>query len=411
MSPGARFLREGLLRLLLVGASLALGTLAIEGLARVRVWTWTREPDVVRHPFAQFDPELGWSKPPGARGILRRPEYRVPLVINSHGLRGPEISLEKPAGTLRVLLVGDSFTEGYTVPEEQTLRSRLEVDLGRLRSRPVQVINGGTAGWGTDQEVLFYEKTGRLFSPDLVVLLFYYNDLYRDGDLRIQPWFELDEAGALVLRNSPVPAHREFYRAEPFSVKPYKGSVALALLQPRLDSHPRIAAALSRFGLSEPPSGVQEIPEELHPFGRQRPRQVRAHWDRVRALMNRLRSDAEQSGARFAAFYIPARFEIDDAAWTLTRELYGLNAQWDRSRVAEEFGRIATELGIPIVDPRAAFRSREAKGDATYFPQDGHWTAAGNEVAGRELLRILSAQSWFGALAAPGKAAEGGGLK
>ena len=161
MSRGVPFLREGLLRLLLAGASLVLGALALEGLARVVVWNWTREPDVVRHPFAQFDAELGWSKPPGARGILRRPEYRVPLAINSLGLRGPEIPLDKPADTLRVLLVGDSFTEGYTVPEEQTLRSRLEVDLGRVRSRPVQVINGGTAGWGTDQEVLFYERTGR----------------------------------------------------------------------------------------------------------------------------------------------------------------------------------------------------------------------------------------------------------
>lgn len=411
MSRGVPFLREGLLRLLLAGASLVLGALALEGLARVVVWNWTREPDVVRHPFAQFDAELGWSKPPGARGILRRPEYRVPLAINSLGLRGPEIPLDKPADTLRVLLVGDSFTEGYTVPEEQTLRSRLEVDLGRVRSRPVQVVNGGTAGWGTDQEVLFYEKTGRRFAPDLVVLLFYYNDLYRDGDLRIQPWFDLDEAGALVLRNSPVPAHREFYRAEPFSVKPYKGSIALALLQPRLDSHPRIAAALSRVGLAEPPSGVQEIPEELHPFGRQRPRQVRAHWDRLRALLSRLRAGVEQDGARFAVFYVPARFEIDDMAWSLTRDLYGLNAQWDRNRVADEFGRIATELGIPIVDPRAAFRSREAAGEPTYFPQDGHWTAVGNEVAGRELMRILSAQSWFSSLPAPGKSTAEGGLK
>ncbi len=222
----ARRAREWGGRLLLVVISLFLSVAALEGAARTLVWSWTREPGVVRHPFARFDPELGWSKPPNVSGILRRSEYRASLRINSRGLRGPEIPLDKPKGVPRVLLLGDSFTEGYTVEEPASVRGRLERGLASALSAPVQVINGGTAGWGTDQEVLFYEKAGRAYGPDLVVLLCYYNDLYRDGDLRIQPWFDLDEAGSLVLNNSPVPPHGEFYRAEPFSIKPFHASMA-----------------------------------------------------------------------------------------------------------------------------------------------------------------------------------------
>jgi hypothetical protein len=389
--------REWGIRALLLLVSTLLGALAIEGGARALVWKWTRDPDVVRHPFARFDPELGWSKPPNSHGILRRPEYRVPLDINSRGLRGPEIPVEKPRDVLRVLLLGDSFTEGYTVAEEATVRARLEKALAPTVSRPVQVINGGTAGWGTDQEVLFYEHTGRMFAPDLVVLLFYYNDLYRDGDLRIQPWFDLDEAGALALKNSPVPRHEEFYRAEPFSIKPFRGSIALALLQPRLDSHPRVARVLSFFGLADPPSRRREIPEEFHPFGRQRPREVRRHWDRIAALLRRIDSEMAASGARLVVFYVPARFEVDDAAWALTREVYGLNAQWDRNRVAEELGRISGDLGLPFIDPRAAFRRAEGGGARTYFPEDGHWTEAGNEVAAAEIAAVVGRRSLLSA--------------
>ncbi|MEO8500773.1 MAG: hypothetical protein ABI565_07645, partial [Vicinamibacteria bacterium] len=98
--------REWRARLLLLFLSTCLGVLSIEAGARLLVWSWTREPNVVRHPFARFDPDLGWSKPPNARGILRRSEYRVPLEINSHGLRGPEIPLDKPRGVVRVLLLG-----------------------------------------------------------------------------------------------------------------------------------------------------------------------------------------------------------------------------------------------------------------------------------------------------------------
>lgn len=385
--------REWGARLLLLAISTLLGLFALEGAARGLVWTWTREPGVVRHPFARFDPELGWSKPPSVAGILRRTEYRVPLQINSRGLRGPEIPLEKPKGVRRVLLLGDSFTEGYTVEEPASVRARLEKGLTSALSAPVQVINGGTAGWGTDQEVLFYEKSGRAYAPDLVVLLFYYNDLYRDGDLRIQPWFDLDESGALVLHNSPVPPHQEFYRAEPFSVRPFRGSMALALLQPRLDSHPRVAWLLSLFGLADPPPPRREIPDEFHPFGRQRPREVRRHWERLEALLKRLATEVEKDGARLMVFYVPARFEIDDAAWGLTRQAYGLNAQWDRNRVAAELGRIAGDLDLPFVDPRVAFRSFEGRAERTYFPEDGHWTEAGNEVAAAETLAAIRKHS------------------
>ena len=385
--------REWGARLFLLAISTVLGLAGVEGAARALVWNWARESGVVRHPFARFDPDLGWSKPPNAAGILRRSEYRVSLQINSRGLRGPEIPLEKPKGVRRVLLLGDSFTEGYTVEEPLSVRARLEKGLASALSTPVQVINGGTAGWGTDQEVLFYEKSGSAFAPDLVVLLFYYNDLYRDGDLRIQPWFDLDAAGALVLHNSPVPPHKEFYRAEPFAIKPFHGSMALALLQPRLDSHPRVAKALSLFGLADPPPSRLGIPEEFHPFGRQRPREVRGHWERTEALLKRLSAEVSEGGARLMVFYVPARFEVDDAAWALTRQLYGFNAQWDRNRVADELGRIAGDLDLPFIDPRAAFRSFEVRGAPTYFPEDGHWTEAGNDVATAEILAAILKRS------------------
>ncbi len=380
--------REWTLRLLLVSLSTVFFAAALEIGARIIVWNWSAQPNVVREPFAQFDPDLGWSKPPNARGILRRSEYRTSLEINSLGLRGPEISIEKPPGVRRVLLLGDSFTEGYTVEESDTVRSLLERALNPTPRLPVQVINGGTAGWSTDQEVLFYKLRGRRFSPDLVILLFYYNDLYRDGDLRLQPWFEIDEAGALALRNHPVPPHREFYRGRPFALKPYRGSMALALLQPRLSSHPRVAGELARFGLTDPPT-TRSVPDEFHPFGRQRPREVRAHWARLSELLKRLAGEVAQDGALLAVFYVPARFEIDDGAWTLTRRLYRLNAQWDRNRVAEALGSLVLDLGLPFADPRPALRGREGRGEATYFPQDGHWTEAGNEVATAELLRMI----------------------
>ncbi len=100
------------------------------------------------------------------------------LQINAHGLRGPDRPYEKPPGVRRVLLLGDSITEGYSVEEPYTLRSVLEALLNSRGEGRFEVINGGTAGYSTDQEYLFYVAEGVRYEPDVVVLLFCYNDLY-----------------------------------------------------------------------------------------------------------------------------------------------------------------------------------------------------------------------------------------
>jgi hypothetical protein len=55
--------------------------------------------------------QRGVAQPPGARGIWTT-ERRAPLQINSLGLRDVERKLAKPAGTLRIGLLGDSMVEG-----------------------------------------------------------------------------------------------------------------------------------------------------------------------------------------------------------------------------------------------------------------------------------------------------------
>src|SRR5262245_7988462 len=50
----------------------------------------------------------------------------VTFQINSLGLRGPETSANKAEGTFRILCLGDSFTFGAGVREEDTFARRLQ---------------------------------------------------------------------------------------------------------------------------------------------------------------------------------------------------------------------------------------------------------------------------------------------
>ncbi len=387
-----------------VGASLALGAaallltlLAVEGLARAWVWSATRGGDAIRNPFARHDPRFGWSKPPGATGLLVRPEYRVRLAINSKGLRGPEYDYAKPAGARRVLLLGDSFTEGYTVEERDTVRARLEAELNRAGCARHEVLNAGTAAWGTDQEYLFYLHEGRRYAPDVVVVLFYYNDLYGDGFGDVgKPWFELEGADdRLALHGAPVPPPRRAPESNAYRLLPWRGSTALRLLSQRTRAgNPALHARLAAWGLVEPPPDeAPDVPAELNPFGPRNPGEVAWLWRVTAAILRDLQRDARAQGAEPLVFYVPARFEIDDESWRLTRARYGIGLKrWSRDKVVETLYATCGRLGIPLVDPRGALRRVEQSGRRTYLPLDGHWTAAGHAVAAQALFEHLRAR-------------------
>ncbi len=65
--------------------------------------------------FCQYDPLLGWSKIPNAKGQHCTAEYSVTERFNSRGIRGPEYSYEQDANQKRIMILGDSFAEGYAV--------------------------------------------------------------------------------------------------------------------------------------------------------------------------------------------------------------------------------------------------------------------------------------------------------
>src|SRR6185295_8600772 len=126
----------------------------------------------------KFDKDLGWVKTPNSVAHRKTGEYDVTFKINSLGLRDDEMtSPAKPAGTFRVLALGDSFVQGYTVDRENLFADILE-KWWQAEGRKVDVINAGTEGYSTDQEVVWFQEHGREFQPDLVLLFPYENDLY-----------------------------------------------------------------------------------------------------------------------------------------------------------------------------------------------------------------------------------------
>jgi lysophospholipase L1-like esterase len=127
----------------------------------------------LKHPVP--DPHLSFAHIPNSSAFL----MGVPVSINSHGHRDREYPVAKPSDVYRIVMLGDSTTFGWGVPEEQTVAKILEGELNRGASsggRRFEVLNAGVGNYNTVQEYTHYLTYDRAFHPDLVVLEYFIND-------------------------------------------------------------------------------------------------------------------------------------------------------------------------------------------------------------------------------------------
>jgi lysophospholipase L1-like esterase len=225
-SPLLRATRAIGVALLLVIALLAAAELGLRGLyayGRHRSETtpllyervyWAVPPWAQYDSLMYDDPELGlWMRPHAARTYVnlfgpigdvadvggmfeslfptlpewarQRPVWH--LRTNGLGLRGDEIQADKPAGTFRVVVLGDSWTVGINVEREDSYVAQLADLLAQMAApRRTEVLNFGVIGGRaeTGRRLL-----GRVLAlhPDLVVVAYAQNDEESVRDARAQP--------------------------------------------------------------------------------------------------------------------------------------------------------------------------------------------------------------------------------
>ncbi|MEB3339392.1 SGNH/GDSL hydrolase family protein [Okeania sp.] len=141
-------------------------------------------------------PVRGWEYRANVSGWSTN-EGKAYLEFNSHGLRGPEITKAKPENTLRIAVLGDSFTAAVQVSYQQTFVAVMQKELEQctnLKGKKVEVINFGVDGYGTAQQLLTLREKVWDFQPDIVLLAFYngndVTDNYRElEDNHYRPFF------------------------------------------------------------------------------------------------------------------------------------------------------------------------------------------------------------------------------
>lgn len=331
--------------------------------------------------FTQYDPLLGWRIAPNTHTKVREVDYSTVLDYGPKGLRGKDHPYEKPPGTFRIVMLGDSFVDGFSVPIEYRVSEVLEKQLGS----GADVVNLGVSGYSTDQELLMLESEGWKYRPDLVVLVLYYNDIWMNGQRLLaratfKPVFRLDGAGNPVLEDVPVPHpspaledRSKLYALIRDTIKRNYSVYKVVTM-----GHGWAAATLPM------PAGAGGTADQFRVYQKDDKPELQRVWAITRALLRRMNQETQQHGGHLLVFYDPSRVELSPDEWSRSN----IPDTYAPDVVIRHLTKVCSDEGIDLLDASSRFR-QAGKNEPMSYPHDVHWTRAGHRVAAQLIAEYV----------------------
>lgn len=204
-----------------------------------------------------YDSRLGWAPRPGNQSADGLYAY------NSLGARvsaaAPvEYAQSPPADTLRIVIVGDSYTHGEEVPFEKSWGYYLQQNLNRA-GRKAEVINLAVGAYGLDQALLRWQNRGRDLSPDIVILGLQMENSQRNVNLLkpvylpntglpfSKPRYLLGDTGLKLINTPAIPPERLpgiLENITTWELSPYEHFLSSKKYQKRVWLKSRLAALI-----------------------------------------------------------------------------------------------------------------------------------------------------------------------
>lgn len=344
----------------------------IAGLILIRPLSPPLVPDEYRHH----------KLVPNSYSQFHQRDFQYTQRVNNLGLRGEDRSLQKPEDSYRILMLGDSFTMGKGVNDNQTFSAVLEVELQRqfagCTGGSPEVLNAGVDSY---TPILSYIQLSReLYSlkPDLVVLNLDVSDLIQEAAYRRLARYDAD--GELIGVPQPPPERVSLNeRVRVWTERHLYLTRLLLFYINRLfdyrDLGVREVVTQASFELA-----AHTLAGDVEPRDKQ--------WADIFDSILKLRSFAESNDMEFVLTAYPWGHQVNDAEWLPGR--YNLIP---KGAVASDvsINRIegfAAEHGVRFANLFPIFRAYMGR-DALYFRHDNHWTPAGHRIMASGLRAYL----------------------
>jgi len=376
---------------LLVVASIAFSLLVFELALRAIGWA---EP-----VWYQPDAQLGWRMRPGLAAWYTQ-EGRGFVRVNAQGMRDRDHLIDKPAGTYRIAVLGDSYAEARQVEREQAFWALLPAELAACGFQPgkrVEVLNFGISGYGTAQEYLMLESNAMRYRPDLVLLQFTNGNDVRDNSFALDP--EKNRPFYMFAHDGKLRIDDSFAYSDDFA---QRSSLKGALARKVADKVRVVQLARSLKDLSFVPKaqagsqGTQGIEQGLEPVVLAAPREPLwdEAWRITEGLIAKIGDFSQRNGARFAIVTVPYAIQVHPDPKVragLQAKLGVADLFYPDRRIAafaKRNGLLAVTLA-PEMQPLAEQSGTYFHGFENVGMGRGHWNAAGHLAAAQIISRRL----------------------
>jgi lysophospholipase L1-like esterase len=296
-----------------------------------------------------------------------------PVVVktNSLGLRNPEIDKRKMPETKRILFIGDSFTMGWGVKEEEAY-PRVTEKLMQKMNLPyrIETINAGFTAAGPSGYYLYLKLYSQELQPDIMVIGFYLgNDIISRRDVA---WVKVDKDGLPEVIRS-----RSTYIDQNGHIR--RKDLPLRYRIPYLqESHLFIFLANTIFKKVAPVNSADEITSLIPCLFDKKCRNLDKEKSEVKRLFQAMKEITDKQGIKLVVVLIPTDFQVNaDARLKYMFDLPFLPSE--RRYPNEEFSQFFRENKIDYVDLYETFTNYDTKN--TYFDRDDHWNAFGHQLA------------------------------
>jgi hypothetical protein len=335
------------------------------------------------------------------------PEAKVQVTYNSRGFRDVEHSFENRHGAFRILVLGDSFMEAYSVELNDAFHKRIEQFLVK-KGINVEVINLGVGGYGTLQEYLVFHQVGQLYKPNLVLLALHIGNDVSDNSIELESKLRICDPMRVVSRPYLDLAVSTDWRVTMVDYKGAQARYAAAKLRHNsflgnIVNKSALLQTLSKI-IKSIVSRPEQSKECQNDYGErylafygmyycQEPPEYTKAWDITKRILARLKHDSKAMGSELVVFTVPGLYEVNIDVMKKIIEDAPNNATicMEKPPAYERLKTILEELDIEYVDLLPEFRDVTQNSKINLFrPSDTHWNPEGHALAAKLIGLFLS---------------------
>jgi len=305
--------------------------------------------------------------------IYKSSEFQITLQTNSDALRDIEHSISKPKDVYRILALGDSFTFGWGVEQNDTWWKFLENKLNNEDLKyKYEAINLGVWMYTYDQQFLRLKEKGLKYQPDLVIQGIYWPHL---RTISTHKWIKNNEN--IIQITDPT-----IYVNKDNLLKTKDKNSFIAFLKRYSKFFNLIIGKIQVLSLKD-----ELITSDLVLLKENSKKEYLEVWQKTLESIRQTKKFLDKEGIDYLIFLIPRDVQVSKKEWTPLYE-ESMNEQLYQDTIPQKiFTDFAFVQNIPIINLLPAFRERYSS--ELYFLTDPHWQKEGHRLAAEEIYQFI----------------------